>query len=120
MESLALCSNWTCHRVTPGSVQASQIVLASFVYGKIATTHSAVASLLRSLGGRGPTSNSVLTFGTDLEVSGVSGLVVADAVDSKGRATCSRLKHLLVDIDKDYTLQANCRLVPTMLVSTML
>ena len=101
-------------------MQASQIVLASFVYGKIATTHSAVASLLRTLGGVGPTSISVLTFGTDFEVSGVSGLVVADAVDSKGRATCSRLKHLLVDIDKDYTLQANCGLVPTMLVSTML
>ena len=79
-------------------MHASQIDLASLVYGKIATTHSAVASLLRSLGGRGPTSISVLTFGTDLEVSGVSALVVADDVDSKGRATCSRLKHFLVDI----------------------
>ena len=101
MDFLALCSNWICHRVSPGSVHASQIVLASFVYGKIATTHSAVASRPRNFGGRGPTSISVLTFGTDLEVSGVSGLVVADTVDSKGRATCSRLKHLLVDIDKD-------------------
>ena len=101
-------------------MHASQIDLAFFVYGKIATAHSAFASRRHNFGGLGPTSISVLTFGTDLEVSGVSGLVVADAVDSKGRATCSRLKHLLVDIDKDYTLQANCRLVPTMLVSTML
>ena len=68
-------------------MHASQIDLASFVYGKIATTHSAVSALLRSLGGRGPTSISVLTFGIDLEVSGVSGLVVAAAVDNKGRAT---------------------------------
>ena len=75
-------------------MHASQIDFASFVYVKIATTHSAVASLLRSLGGRGPTSISVLTFGTDLEVSGVSGLVVADAVDSKGHATCSRVNFL--------------------------
>ena len=70
-------------------MQASQIVLAFFVYGKIATTHSAVASLLRSLGGRGPTSSiSVLTFGTVFEVSGWA---VTDATDNKGRATCSRL-----------------------------
>ena len=59
------------------------------------TTHSAVASLVRSLGGRGPTSISVLTFGTVFEVSGWA---VTDATDNKGRATCSRLKHFLFDM----------------------